>query len=534
MTTKLRKIGLAIAGTATLTLAGCGGGGGGSSTTPLAPTALTGKVFINLAIKNALVCMDLNANNVCDTGEPTSAMTDVAGAYSLTYDPAVVTAAQVAAAPMIAQITPGTPAAGASVDAEDPTIGVAQKPYTLSAPAGKAAQINPLTTLVQTGIRAGLTLATAEAAVALQLAIPSADIYDYQGKPAFSPSNVVDNARLMAMLTSGALDNGARLSVIDPPATASATPSNQLVRLSYTSASDFFVVTFPTTGIAATSGPTNGQIALTDTRTGKTVGALTANDVLYSQVYLTPTGWVRCDGLSAFTSTLGTPNRSGFCSGGLPTAGYTIASDISGNSMASVVTTMQAATDGSNSITMSPALLGSAVFPAGSTLNKRRNLTLSQNIFINNTNTDTGLAGGVTTLEAFIAARQTSGVNLATAGGTVNLGLISNTRALQVAFTNTTNAVQFYSCDFVAPSTVSNCTLATAGTFAISTVNGVRIIRYSGHPVTFMNHVRGHAEFGGRVAHYRQNKPDIDSNISNTQRLNGTAFDAMKALLPGL
>lgn len=533
---KFHAISLAVTGTVALALAGCGGSS--SSTAPLAsaPVTLAGKVFINMAIKNALVCMDLNANNVCDTGEPRSAMTDVAGAYSLTYDPTVVTATQVSAAPIIAQITSGTPAAGASVDAEDSTIGVAQKPYTLSAPAGKAAQINPLTTLVQTGIKAGLTRATAEAAVALKLGIPAADIYDYQGNAAFSPSNVVDNSRLMAMVTADALENGPPLTVIDPAATASATPSNQLASLRYTSANDFFVRTFPTTGIAATSGPTNGQLALTDTRTGKTAGAVTAHDVLYSLVYLTPKGWVRCDELSAFTSTLGTPNRASICAGGQPSLGYTITSDISGARMVDVVTAMQAATDGSNTITMNPALLGTTTFPAGSSLNKRTTLNLSQNIFINNTTTDTGLAGGVATLEAFIAARPSSGVNLATSAGTVGLGIIDNTHALRVAFTNTTNAVQFYSCDYVAATdtVTGNCTLSTVGTFAISTVNGVRIISYSGHPVTFMNNVRGHAEFGGQVAVYRKNKPDIDSNLTHTQRLNGTAWDAMKVLLPGV
>ena len=36
---------------------------------------LTGSVVVDQAVQNAVVCMDLNANSVCDTGEPVSAKT---------------------------------------------------------------------------------------------------------------------------------------------------------------------------------------------------------------------------------------------------------------------------------------------------------------------------------------------------------------------------------------------------------------------------------------------------------------------------
>lgn len=520
------------------------GGGGDSSTSPAAPTpsastpvTLSGKVFINQAIQNAQVCMDLNANKVCDADEPTSAMTGASGAYSLTYDPANVSADQVAASAIIAQITPSSATTAGSVDAANPTDTASKAAYTLSAPAGKATQINPLTTLVQTGIKAGLTLAMAEASVEMQLAISAADIYDYQGNAPVT-TEVVDNARTMALMTASALENGVPLTVIDPATTASATPSIELSSLDYTSASDFVIGTSTSTNIASTSGPSKGQVAWTDTLVGKSAGTPKTHDDLYRRVYLTPSGWGRCDELSATTSSLGMPNRATYCSGGETSVSYTVGSDISGASMATIVTAMQAANENNSNIsaiTINPSLLGTATFPAGSRLDKRTRLALSQNIFINNTNRDNGQAGGVTTLEAFVAALPSSRVNLGNARGTYGLGLIDNTHALRVAFINTTTAVQFYSCSYAAVTdTVSNCTLSTTGTFAISTVNGVRVMTYSGQPATFMNHARGHAEYLGKVAVIRQNKPQVEPSTSYRQSLNGTAFEAVKAMLPGL
>lgn len=529
MTTKFRKLGLVIAGATSLTLAGCGGGSDGGGTVPPvpAPVQLTGKVFINMAVKNALVCMDLNANNKCDTGEPTSALTDASGAYRLTYDPAVVAAVQVAAAPIIAQITPGTLANG-SVDAVDPTTTIVDTAYTLSAPAGKATQINPLTSLVQAGVKAGLTLATSEASVALQLEIPATEIYDYQSNGDVRGDSFADSARLMALVTADALEAGIALAVVDPATTTSALSSQQLARLDYTGTDNFLLRTREVAGIAAA----NGRVTITETRTGKSAGVAVAHDTLYPSVYLTKSGWVRCDELSGFSSTLGTPNRSSTCSGGEVSVGYTTGTDISGKSMASVVTGMQGATDASNSINVNATLLGANTFPAGSVLGKRTSYTLSRNLYINNTNTDAGIAGGVATLEALIAARPSSGVNLTNGNGMVGLGLIDDTHSLRLAFKDAVSAVQFYRCDYASVTdSNSNCAALPAGTFAISTVNNVRVISYSGQPVTSMNHVRGHAEYLGKVATYRQNKPDLKVNLTYSQRINGPALQALKNVL---
>ena len=78
-------LGLLLGSAAVLALAACGGGGEGSTATP-AENAPTGPTISGKAIdgylENALVCLDMNGNNVCDAGEP-SAVTDDNGSYSL-------------------------------------------------------------------------------------------------------------------------------------------------------------------------------------------------------------------------------------------------------------------------------------------------------------------------------------------------------------------------------------------------------------------------------------------------------------------
>lgn len=74
---------------ATLMLAACGSGGGGSEGAPpndpelpATSISITGSV-VDAPIKQATVCLDLNANNLCDAGEP-YALSDVAGAFTMT------------------------------------------------------------------------------------------------------------------------------------------------------------------------------------------------------------------------------------------------------------------------------------------------------------------------------------------------------------------------------------------------------------------------------------------------------------------
>lgn len=519
----------ALAAPALLALAACGGGDGSSSPatpdTPATPTAvtLTGKVIGNQGVKGATVCLDLNANKACDTGEPVSAVTGTDGAYSLTTDPTKTTAAQAAAAPFVALIPTQ------AVDAADPTSTLTTRALAFTAPAGKGAQINPLTTLVQTGIAAGLSQAAAETAIAVQLGIAATDIYDYQAQAAVAVP-FTDNARLMAQAVIAALEAGVAANVVD--VAAAGTPSSQLISLNYTDASNYTLRQYDASDEKGT-----GKSRVLDKRSGLTAGAATSDAVLYQSAYLSPTGWVRCDA-TGFLSTRGTPSRSAFCAGGQNSAGYTVETDIAGKAMGEVIRGMQAATDGSNSITMNASLVDNVVFPAGSKINMRTNVILGQPVFVNNLNSTNEILTGASnaSLEAFIKARPNTSVNLSTNAGLTWLGFTGDANHwLAGAFLDETSKVQYYSCTFKsATNTFDVCTLSTQGTFKVVTQNGARLIKFSGQPapVDSINYTVGYGEYSaGVMARFRETKADERYLVTNSARLNGTAWDALRKAL---
>lgn len=155
MLMRLKPLSLALSGAALLTLAACGGGSDSEpeviTPAPVPTTNVPVKV-IDGAIKNALVCLDKNANNACDADE-TQGRTDAGGSVTLTVPDADVGKYRVIA-------VVGTDA----VDADSGPVTVA---YTMAAPSDQTAVVSPLTTLVaQTA--ATQNLSTAEAAKLLQ------------------------------------------------------------------------------------------------------------------------------------------------------------------------------------------------------------------------------------------------------------------------------------------------------------------------------------------------------------------------------
>ena len=131
MRTPPRSARFALSAIVIASLAACGGGNdddGGN--TPPASESRSGVVVADQPVSGVTVCLDLNANGACDTGEP-AAQTDAQGAYS------VKTTAAQSSASVIALMTQ---AAGAS------------SPYVLRQVPGKGGQINPLTTLVAAGV----------------------------------------------------------------------------------------------------------------------------------------------------------------------------------------------------------------------------------------------------------------------------------------------------------------------------------------------------------------------------------------------
>lgn len=155
---KTAELGVALSAI-TVLLAGClGGTSSSSSSNSAATTTLTGTV-IDGYLQGAKVCLDINANGVCDSGEPT-ATTGANGSYSFS---GVTTSAANAA--ILAEV-PAT-----AVDADtSAAVGTA---FTLTAPAGASA-VTPLTSLVHDKMLAGATQASAVAAVQQALGIPAA------------------------------------------------------------------------------------------------------------------------------------------------------------------------------------------------------------------------------------------------------------------------------------------------------------------------------------------------------------------------
>ena len=143
------KIGTYIATAMVTALVACGGGGGGSGGLSVANgvSKMSGIVIDGL-IEKAKVCLDLNGNLICDTGEPFD-MSDADGKYSISYS------GSVDGLHVIAEVTAD------SKDKDDlgKTIGEAGKEaFNLASPAAKPEVVTPLTTLVTHAMVADTTI----------------------------------------------------------------------------------------------------------------------------------------------------------------------------------------------------------------------------------------------------------------------------------------------------------------------------------------------------------------------------------------
>jgi len=142
-------------------LAGCGGGGGGSNESapvagaaPAATASISGKA-IDGYLAGATVCLDLNANNACDDGEP-STTTNATGDFVLPYEGATD------GKRLVVQVTPATK------DLSRPAGFTFPASYSMSAvlDGGTTGQhVSPLTSLVTAQMEAGMSRAEALRAV---------------------------------------------------------------------------------------------------------------------------------------------------------------------------------------------------------------------------------------------------------------------------------------------------------------------------------------------------------------------------------
>lgn len=163
-----RILGISCTGLAVALAAGCGSGGGDSAPAPApAPSAveLTTTV-LDGAIRNALVCLDANANGACDSGE-LQGRTGADGKVTLS-----VPAADAGRFALLALV--GT-------DAVDADHGPVTTAYTMQAPADQTAVVSPLSTLVQRVVAdSGVSSATAASAVQSALGLAASLFANYQ------------------------------------------------------------------------------------------------------------------------------------------------------------------------------------------------------------------------------------------------------------------------------------------------------------------------------------------------------------------
>ena len=189
-----KNLTLGLASAALLTLYGCGGGGGGASGSPTSSTSQPATTNVPVTvidgpISNATVCLDKNANGVCDAGEPT-ARTDATGKTVLQIDNADVGKFSVLA-------VVGTDA----IDTDRPTTPITT-PFTMTAPADKPAVISPLTTMVQTLVQnAGLSSTAAEAQLKLQTGLNVSLFEDFTKNTTADGQTAGTLARMLVVTT---------------------------------------------------------------------------------------------------------------------------------------------------------------------------------------------------------------------------------------------------------------------------------------------------------------------------------------------
>ncbi len=499
----------------------------------------------NAALKDATVCLDLNGNDVCDPGEPASAVTGADGNYSLTATPDEAAAAQ-----LIAIVK-----ANVTSDANKPGQPVTTTTdFVMTRPKGSAGGINPLTTLVQTGVAAGMTEATARSNVASQLGISASKIDNYQDDPAASDNNVQDTARWIAAFTSVALREGIPLAVHNPAVAAAA--YDQMDNLIWLDASNYYSRSLQVASRAAGT-PT---ATATDDRARKISGAAQpdfgSGTSLYRAAYLTPTGWQMCGRNTpapVISTTGGNPSRSVYCG---TSVAITIhqSTPVTG-AMADLVSNWQGRpalnrinNDGTSTAGLLGAL-GAAALPAGAEEDHRRALTLSSDIVITDTWTRAiTQADGRDTLTGVVAHYAVGSVNISTgtnAGNTtLSLGLgTSDMKNMRVAF-GANSAAHYYECDLATPggnlANPPNCQTTTTGTYSIETVSGAQILRFAGHPTVAASVgydvVYTQIDWGGGPPNrwvYRAHatKPDYQNRFAQSLRLNGAAWSAFKTQL---
>ncbi len=519
---RLALLGSACGGLA-LSLAACGGGGASS---PSASTGTVSGVVLDGPIQGATVCLDLNANQRCDSDEPTSAPTNAQGNYTIT---GLTEAQRNSGKEWIAVVPAG---------ATDGTT-TFSAPFVLRTAADKPAVISPFTHMVQVGMDQGApTVTAATAAVAGQLGVDAATLHGNY----FSGSPSADNA-LLTLHAPGVVS--LLLAGVQPtialPSSAAADPYT-IRRFAYSDAANYSLrVYYP--------GTVNGQSVFYDVRAGLSAGAPLSQDSLYGTTrYLDRSGWISLGPDRPNSNSPGNPSTSS--SAGTVYANLRSAIALQGKTVAEAI-----ALANDTTLNTVPTLPGvptnlAGILPAGAQASTLRSSAARTAVYYftgpGNTVSEGYANPALTTLDAVLAAFPTS--TTLTGGNTLSMGnLQANTsygctagqsscvipqQRLRVQI-DADNVVRWVLCDLNWPSgsTAGGCQTIGSGQYARSTgIDGqTPLLTFSGLPAqaNAMPFVRVYAQTGGQVWFAFQDKP----TTTVTTRLNDVAFAPIAAQL---
>ena len=513
------------AGTLAMALAGCGGGGGTPATQSLSGLVIDGP------LQGATVCLDVNGNGRCDSDEPTSGPTNAQGNYTITG----LTSDQMNSGAAFVAVVPAT-----AIDASNPgkPVGTA---FTLSAPAGNGAVISPISTMVQIAVASGMTLSSAESAVANQLMVsPSSVLTNYASG---SPTGDAAVLALTARMVVAGLQAGTQPTIA--VASASPHPSYRVRTFSYADAADYYVRYYYSDNVLTMSGPET----FFDRRAGLSSGAAMTTTQLYGDtLFLSRTGWVQVEGTTPNATSNGSPYASSW--GPYTYIGTQSVTDVSGQPIASVVSAAQSLTANSSSTLIGVPNGLPGTMPQGATVHVQISTSTYAPVYYHGTanlnNSVTLNYPAVTTVAQVVAAFPLP--SSPAAGNTIGMGRLQPSytcpgnagscvvaqQLLRVAF-GAGDSASYYLCDLSWPSGTiakpNNCAAAGTGSYNVGVgIDGATpILTFTGLPAQAdsMSSTRVFIETGGQVWYGWQDK----LGTGTATELNDVAFGALAAAL---
>lgn len=485
--------------------------------------AITGIAAIAAPLQCATVCYDLNANAACDGGEP-SASTGADGRFTLAVD-----IAQAGRHAVVAQVPASAIDAGSGA-----AVGTA---FTLSAPAtghadARSIAVTPLSTAVMDlSAWAGLPTSDAAAAVQRSLGLAASPLADY-------------------------------LATAAPQTVGVPGPFVSVRRFSWTDADNHNLFAL----VGDSTPDADGGHWAGDVRANVVNGQLRPFNRNTAYLDRRSGQWVVCDNswhtVRSTPAAAGRPLQSLYCAG-QTSLSRVAEQDVSGRRIADVVAEMRAwpladspgAGTDDNGLPVHwgppPAALGDAVFPAGSVISSRAQLTdvggTERFSLTDKPRVVPASGSGAYRQATSLEALKRMAGNLVQADAAVDAGnsiflqdlpatvadpALRAVRRYRVAFDPAGDAVRFYGCDVVDATNASrNCVALGDGSSRIDTVGGARVLRFTaGYPAALTAALKRQRLFVERHGVVFGGHRDLERMVFQ-QRPNTVAWNALRSAL---